>query len=319
MQLFLPGIHGASANQISSAKALAAHLLATVRRRRLSISIGTRYEDISLNKNNFGKKDYRRTGKQRFETNNTARVLIPSLGVNYSINSYASVFAGAHKGFSPPSAGIDQKPESSINLELGTRLNFGRLRAEIIGFYNDYSNMLGSDLAASGGSGTLQQFDVGEALVKGTECIVNYQPIPERFELKTPLQVSYTYTETEMLNSFEENSWGLVFVGDEIPYVNKHSLNFSAGVEYKFIQANVGVRYNGDVRTTPGQGKIADRNKIPEHTIIDASARFRIHKYVSLSVKVINVMNEKYLVSRHPSGLRAGHPFGVFGGVNLSW
>ena len=30
----------------------------------------------------------------------------------------------------------------------------GNLRGELIGFYNNYSNLLGSDLAASGGGGT---------------------------------------------------------------------------------------------------------------------------------------------------------------------
>lgn len=46
-------------------------------------------------------------------------------------------------------------------MELGTRVAIGNFRAELIGFYNNYSNMLGSDLAASGGAGTLEQFNVG--------------------------------------------------------------------------------------------------------------------------------------------------------------
>lgn len=102
-----------------------------------------------------------RSGKVRIETPNHARVLIPGVGLHYQLMPAASVFFGIHKGFAPPSAELYQKPESSVNMELGTRVAIGNFRAELIGFYNNYSNMLGSDLAASGGAGTLEQFNVG--------------------------------------------------------------------------------------------------------------------------------------------------------------
>lgn len=100
-------------------------------------------------------------------------------------------------------------------MELGTRVAIGNFRAELIGFYNNYSNMLGSDLAASGGAGTLEQFNVGEARVKGAEFLVQYQPLPKNCNVRLPLQVSYTYTDTEIRNSFESHSWGNVVRGDE--------------------------------------------------------------------------------------------------------
>ncbi len=134
MKLFLPAIHGTNANRITSAKAFASYALAKIRYNQLTVSLGTRYEDILLHKNDFGKKDYRRTGKLRQEITNRARVFIPSLGVHYKINPELSVFTGVHKGFSPPSAGLNQEPENSINLELGTRLSMDNLKAELIGF-----------------------------------------------------------------------------------------------------------------------------------------------------------------------------------------
>ncbi|WP_203968891.1 TonB-dependent receptor family protein [Capnocytophaga stomatis] len=315
MQLFLAGIHGTQANRITSANALATYLLSKITYRSLTVSAGLRYEDVDLHKKDYTKADVRRSGKIRREVDNQARVLIPSLGLHYKLTRSLSVFSGIHKGFSPPSAGLNQKHESSINWELGSRLNTNNFTAEVIGFYNAYSNMLGSDLAAAGGSGTLEQFDVGEAMVRGAEVMLHYQPIPAGNALKLPLQLSYTYTDTEMLNSFEENTWGRVFVGDEIPYINKHSFNASLGAEYKGFELNIGVRYNGDMRTVPGQGVYAERNKVPAHTIIDASAKARINKYLTLTVNAVNITNKTYLVSRHPAGLRPGHPFGVYSGV----
>lgn len=315
MHLFLAGIHGTNANRISSASALASYLFAKVNYRKWTLSAGLRSEDISLHRKDYTTADIRRSGRVRREVYNHSHTLIPSVGLHYKATDWLSVFSGVHKGFSPPSGGLNQKPESSINFETGVRLSEGNFSSEIIGFYNKFSNMLGSDLAATGGTGTLEQFDVGEARVKGAEFLLQYQPIPSEYSLKLPLQISYTYTDTEMLNSFEEDSWGRVFVGDEIPYINKHSLNIGLGIEYKWFEANVGVRYNGDMRTAPGQGLIAKRFLVPSHTLVDVSAKAHLNKRITLHANIINATNQKYLVSRHPSGLRPGHPFGIFSGI----
>lgn len=319
MKLFLAGIHGSNANRINSAEAFSAYILNRLKYQKLTITAGLRYEDVSLENKNYTTRDLRRTGMVRRTTHNKTQVVIPSLGVHYKFTSALSAFSGIHKGFSPPSAEIGQKPESSINIETGLRYAKNNLTAEVIGFYNDYQNMLGSNLAAAGGTGELNLFDIGKAKVKGAEVLVQYQPIPKGYNLKLPVQLSYTYTDTEMLNTFQEDSWGYVFKGDEIPYITKHSLNMNFGAEYKWLEANIGVRYNGDMRTAPGQGTIAEREKVPAYTIIDASAKAKINQHITLTLNAINLTNKKYLVSRHPSGLRAGHPFGIFTGVNVKF
>ena len=238
-------------------------------------------------------------------------------GINCKVLPILSAFAGVHKGFAPPSAVLGQKPENSWNMESGLRLGWHELRIEVIGFYNRYSNMLGSDLAAQGGQGTLDQFNIGKALVRGVESILQYQPLPYTWHVRLPLQLSYTFTDTQMLNNFTSNSWGTVVAGDEIPYIFRHALNAQIGLETKWVDATVSIRYNGDMRTTPGQGRIANRERIPAHYLLDASLRGRVHKNVTLTVNAINLLNRKYLVSRHPAGLRAGHPFGIYGGLQL--
>lgn len=317
MVLFMEGIHGTNANRITSANALAGYLLAKLRYNVWTITAGLRYEDIDLLKKDYTKEDLARSGKVRIETPNHARVLIPGIGVHYQLLPAASVFFGIHKGFAPSSAELYQKPESSVNMELGTRVSIGKFKAELIGFYNNYSNMLGSDLAASGGSGTLEQFNVGEARVKGAEFLVQYQPLPHTCSLRLPLQLSYTYTDTEMRNSFESHSWGNVVRGDEIPYIFKHALNMQLGIEYKWFYANIGARYNSDMRTSPGQGVIAEREKVPANLILDASVNVLVNKYLTLRLNAINLTNRVYLTSRHPAGLRAGHPFGIYAGANV--
>ena len=319
MVLFMEGIHGTNANRVTSANALAGYLLAKLRYDAWTVTAGLRYEDVDLLKKDYTKEDLARSGKVRIETPNHARVLIPGVGLHYQLMPAASVFFGIHKGFAPPSAEIYQKPESSVNMELGTRVAIGNFRAELIGFYNNYSNMLGSDLAASGGAGTLEQFNVGEARVKGAEFLVQYQPLPKNCNVRLPLQVSYTYTDTEIRNSFESHSWGNVVRGDEIPYIFKHALNMQLGIECKWFYANIGARYNSDMRTSPGQGTIAEREKVPANLIFDASLNVFVNKYLTVRLNAINLTNRVYLTSRHPAGLRAGHPFGIYAGANVQF
>lgn len=319
MVLLMEGIHGTNANRVTSANALAGYLLAKLRYDAWTVTAGLRYEDVDLLKKDYTKEDLARSGKVRIETPNHARVLIPGVGLHYQLMPAASVFFGIHKGFAPPSAELYQKPESSVNMELGTRVAIGNFRAELIGFYNNYSNMLGSDLAASGGAGTLEQFNVGEARVKGAEFLVQYQPLPKNCNVRLPLQVSYTYTDTEIRNSFESHSWGNVVRGDEIPYIFKHALNMQLGIECKWFYANIGTRYNSDMRTSPGQGTIAEREKVPANLIFDASLNVFVNKYLTVRLNAINLTNRVYLTSRHPAGLRAGHPFGIYAGANVQF
>lgn len=315
MQLFLEGLPGSQANRITTAHALAAYALAKWAKGMFTFTAGMRYEDVQLLNRNYTKADWRRTGMVRIEVPNSARALMPGLGVSCRLNHEWSLFSGIHKGFAPPSATLGQKPESSINVEAGVRYTNNWLKGEIITFNNNYANMLGSDLAAQGGLGTLDQFNVGRALVRGVEVLLQCRPLPKQWKIQTPLQLSYTFTDTKMKNSFTSASWGHVLYGDEIPYIFRHALNAQVGLESKWADVNFNLRYNGNMRTVPGQGKIAEREKIPAHFIIDATAKAHIIKNIDITLSTVNLTNNIYMVSRHPSGVRAGLPFGIYGGI----
>ncbi len=327
--------HGSNSNRITSADAVASHFLAKLERWGVTLTAGLRHEYIWLHRKDYTAADPRRSGGQRVENDNRTSAWIPSLGLSYRLIPQLSLFAGVHKGFSPPGVSKvlrrmdrngnittyteQQKPESSLNAEAGSRLDVGFLRAELIGFYNAFSNMLGSDLLASGGQGTLQRFNVGKARVYGLESLLAVECFPRDWDVQLPVQLTYTFTQTEMLNEFQSLSWGTVYPGDEIPYINKHSVNLSVGARYRWFDFNLGARYNGDMRTEPGAGPISERTLIPQHLILDASLSGRINRYVTLRVNAINLTNRVYLVSRHPAGLRPGHPLGIFGGVTLTY
>jgi Fe(3+) dicitrate transport protein len=315
------GVPGTDANRISSAKAFASYITYKLKYQNWTFTPGVRYEDILLERKDFGKNDITRAGSDLNERQNSVAVFIPGMGANYKFNNDLSLFGGIHKGFSPPGNKEDEKAEESINYELGTRFSLGKLKGEFVGFYNDYSNLLGSDIAATGGTGSLDQFNAGAVKVNGIELLLNYNITSEAARFSFPMSLGYTYTNTEFLNSFgsTDSLWGTVTLGDELPYIPKHQLNAALSLEHAKFEINVNARYNGAFRTLAGSGTIPTNEKVPSNFIIDMSSKYRVTPQFQLTANLTNLLNNTYAVSRVPAGLRPGHPFGIYAGFQFQF
>lgn len=320
MELVNAGIPGTNANRISSAKAFASYAMYKLKINNLTLTPGLRYENISLERLNYGTDDVQRAGTDISERRNNVDVFIPGIGFNYNFNDL-SVFGGVHKGFSPPSNQPGEDPEESVNYELGTRFSFLGISGEIVGFYNDYSNLLGSDLAATGGTGSLDQFNAGEVNVQGLELLLNYNILENNPNFQLPLTFGYTFTDTEFMNDFGSNNdiWGEVSSGDELPYISKHQFNTSLSLEHDKFEINLSGRYNGAFRTLAGSGPIPANEKVGSNFIMDFGGRYKFNDHIALTANMINLLDEKYAVSRVPAGLRPGHPFGIYAGIELRY
>ncbi len=321
MQLTNPGTPGTQANRISDAAALSAYASYRLKWNKWTVTPGIRYENILLSRTNYGTSDLNRTGVDLTERQNDIDIFIPGAGFAYKLDNRFSLFGGIHKGFSPPGSQPNQDPEESINYELGSRFDTGGLQGEVTAFYNDYSNLLGADTNSSGGQGTLEQFNAGEVRVQGLEMLLNYTLLKKNTSISVPLSIGYTFTDTEFLNSFgsDDDLWGEVTAGDELPYLAKHQLNVAASLIHKSWELNLNARFNGAFRTQAGYGTIPTHEKVPSNFIIDLSGNYKLSKNLSLTANVINVLDEKYAVSRVPAGLRPGHPFGAYAGIQLKY
>ena len=320
MQLVNAGIPGTNANRISDARAFAAYTMYKIKYKDLTLTPGIRYENISLRRMNYGNNDVNRTGVDLSERENKVDVFIPGLGFNYNFSN-VSVFGGVHKGFSPPSNQPGEDPEESVNYELGSRFSYGGFSGEVVGFYNDYSNLLGSDLAATGGTGSLDQFNAGEVKVQGIELLLNYNFLENNETLQMPFNFGYTLTDTEFLNSFgsENDIWGEVTAGDELPYISKHQFNAQLSLEHEKFQINLSGRYNGQFRTQAGNGSIPQNELVASNFIMDLGGRYHLNPHIAITANVINLLDESYAVARVPAGLRPGHPFGIYAGLELRY
>ncbi|MFP4846388.1 TonB-dependent receptor family protein [Winogradskyella sp. PE311] len=313
MNLTSLGAKGEQGNRISSAIAFASFIMYKFKYENLTLTPGLRYENITLKRDNYGSADPTRIGIDLSSRENKVDIFIPGIGFNYAFTSDISMFGGVHKGFSPPSNQEGQKAEESINYELGSRFVLGKIRGELVGFYNDYSNLLGSDLAATGGTGSLEQFNAGEVAVNGVELLLNYDLLNKNSEYNLPITFGYTLTNTEFLNSFgsDDGLWGEVTKGDQLPYIPKHQFNVMLSLEHTKYELNLSGRFNGEFRTQAGSGDIPNDELVASNFIIDFSAKYHFSKSLTATGNIINMLNETYAVSRVPAGLRPGHPFGA--------
>lgn len=312
MHLTKSGIHGSESNRIKSANAFATYLQYKLKYKKFTAVPGIRYENITLIEKDYGKTDPQRLGTSLKKSENQVDVFIPGIGVDYQYSRFLSVFAGVHKGFSPPGANNETVPETSVNYELGTRYTKRAISGQAVVFFNDYSNLLGSDLAASGGGGTGDLFNAGAVQSKGLEFQMTYDLLAynKHSNFNLPLSIVYTYTDAVFKNSFISSfeDWGKVAAGDQFPYMAHNQFTIVIGLENKKFSLNMSGRYMDEMRTAPGHGEIPTNGKTDSYFVVDANSSYIMHKNVSFFVGCNNLTNEVYVVARRPSGLRPGMP-----------
>ena len=305
------GEKGSQGNRISFANSFASYIMYKYKFKGLTISPGLRYESIKLGRDDFGKSNPLRNIENLSTRENKVSVLIPGVGFNYTFSNNLSVFGGIHKGYSPPGSSDGQKAEESVNSELGIRFSTKKLNGEIIAYRNDYSNLLGNDLAATGGFGEMDPFNAGKALVNGFEVLLNIS-----ISKYVPISFSYTLTDAKFLTSFgsTQDIWGEVNNGDQIPYIPKHQFNSSLSYRISKLDINLNASYNGKFSTLAN-----GTEEISSYLILDLSMKYRIKKDIFLKSKILNLLDKKYAVSKAPAGLRPGHPFGIYTGIEYKF
>lgn len=260
------------------------------------------------------------------KTDTTENVLVPGVGFFTQLQENFGILGGIHKGYVASAPGQDSNidPEESINYELGFRMG-GDHQVEVIGFINDYSNLKESCNFSNGCDTTNidTEFNGGEVLVYGLES--NWKTEYDFDQIKLPLNVTYTFTQTEFENSFTDvqgifkEKGGVVEIGDEVPYVPTHRLNVKTGIHSELWQVNLSALYQGDMRANAGQGTISEEDLIDAYLVFDLAANYQLKPELTLYGTVDNLMGEEYLVAAQPMGYRPGKPRAIHMGVKYQF
>ncbi len=320
MRLTSKGIEGTNSNRIQYSNAVANYINYKIKGQKYSLTFGLRNENIVGKREDYGKSDIERLGLDLNTRKNSISVIIPGLGFMYGINNSSKAFLGIHKGFSPPGDKPETKPEESINYELGYRKYTKTTQTEIIAYLSDYSNLLGADLAATGGTGTNELFNAGEALVKGIEFSTSINTINLSSKFKLPIYFNYTFTDAKFSDDFESafDPWGGdIRTGYYLPYISKHLIGIGAEFKSNSFMVNLDYSYKSNFRTSPGLEMKNSNDIIESFGVLNTALNYNFNENVILKLSVSNLLNKVYAVASRPAGLRPGQPRVIKLGIKL--
>lgn len=257
---------------------------------------------------------------------NVHTTFLPGVGLHVELVPGVGIFGGAHQGFSPvaPGQAATVQPEQSLNYEAGLRYldEPAGQRLELVGFYNDYSNLVGQCAFSSGCApdDLAKQFNGGEVDIYGLEAVAAH-----RFDvskgMKLDLRGAYTLTKSEFKTGFSSDNpqFGDVVAGDELPYVPVHQGSVQIGLQGPDWGADLNVSYTDAMREVAGQGAAPAGELTDAFVMVDLSARFRPVEWVEIYVKGENLTLAQPIVSRRPFGARPAKPLLISLGTRVDW
>lgn len=250
-------------------------------------------------------------------------VLVPGMGASFEVVDKLSVLGGVHRGFSPTSPGqaSDVSSETSINYEAGVRYSDARKRRliEAVGFFNDYSNLLGECTFSAGCDETQldDQFNAGAVEVWGVEVAGHWAFEAGAFTI--PLRATYTLIQSEFQSAFnsENPQFGEVEVGDELPYTPEHQASMQLGLEWEALSFYATGTWVSAMRETAGQSE--DDLMTDEQLTLDLNAGWRFEEGFSVTARAENITNDTGIASRRPFGARPHRPMLIMLGAGYEF
>lgn len=227
-------------------------------------------------------------------------------GATYDVNENLQLVAGFHEGMT---AMFGTDPEKADNMELGLRYSKGDTSLETFYFESDYKNLKAVCKNSQGGDcDDGDVFDGGAVDVSGLELSASH--IFEGSDGTIyPVALTYTSTDATFANSFDDDGdyWGVVAVGDDVPYVPSSSLALVVGfVGSSGLSGNVRLVDNGSSCSTAACGI---NQNIEAHSFIDLNLRKPLNDKTDVYLIMENLLDHEDIVARAPKdGARSQKP-----------
>jgi Fe(3+) dicitrate transport protein len=315
------GAPGTQDNRIGMAEATSIYVQDEISFGKFIVTPGIRYESIDLEQRRWAGTDPGRIGGTTSVARSEVDELISGVGAVYGIGDAWTLLGGVHKGFNPPGPGSNSEAEQSLNYEAGARYAREAASVELIAFYNDYDNLVGTCTVSTGGGCNLgDQFAGGKVRMQGLEASARYE-FGLDGGLRLPVQLAYTYTSAEFRTSFASGfeEWGSVDVGDELPYLPEHQAQLLVGLAAERWSANLAASYTDAMRVEAGQGATSPAGAVDSHWVMDLSGDWTLTDSLRLFARVENVLDEVYVAAWRPAGARPGRPRTALVGINVSF
>ena len=312
---------GTGGNRVSRADAWAAFLQDEIFIGNLTLVPGVRFESINLVREDYASGDATRAGGITSLKEDTIKVVTPGLGISYQVSDALMLTTGIFKGFNPAGPGdTGAMEETSVNVEFGAIYDRDSTHFEIMGFYSDYDNILGSCTNAIGCT-TLNigdQTNGGAAIIYGLE-VSGQKTFPFTGNVHLNLNANYTYTNAQFKTTFEDSFWGDVSANDRMPYLPAHQFNMHVALSSDRWNFGVLMAMQSATRTNAGQGIIPQAEKIAGRTVFDLKGSYTVSKAVQMYASIDNLFDNTYVVAHRPFGLRPGKPRSINMGIKYTF
>lgn len=314
------GLEGNAGNRIESAEAWAVYVFDRIEWNDWILTPGLRFESIDLSRlryfENSANPSSRDPDNFRDSRSNDVDIWLPGMGAIYQMNDRWHAVAGIHKGFAVPGSSPGVDPEESINYEYGVRFEGDFSRFEAMGFFNDYSNLVGVCTNSSGANCEPGDAFNGDAVhIPGLELTWSAS-IALDGGWNLPLQASYTWMDAEFQTAFDSEFFGSVEPGDPVPYIPESQFWMAAGLENDRWSFDVSVNYVDSVCTAAACGAFQETESA---TLFDVAARYRLNEALELYGVVENVADDLYIAGREPYGARPNKPRTFIVGAEFSF
>ncbi len=266
--------------------------------------------------------------------------VIPGIGVSWLASGGVTLFAGAHRGFSPPRIKDalvysdpvmppDQQPgdpvsleldaEKSWNLELGGRTRpLPGVSLDAALFYLDFSNQIVEPSLSAGTVSEARLANQGATRHRGFEAALGVDwGMLARSGASFRTDLRYTYADAEFSRDrFVRNAAGdtVNVEGNRLPYAPRHTVALGATLTLpdeltiKVDGSRVGEQYADNFETREGMPN-GRNGVIPAYTVVNASGTYRIpHTRFTAIASVKNLLDSTYMASRRPEGIKPGVP-----------
>lgn len=328
--------------------------------RTLSVTPGVRVEYVDFVRN-IDKTRIRRqtgTGVQRatedvaLNARDGVTEVIPGIGMVYAPTSALSVFAGVHRGFSPPRtkdafvfpdatlsseqqvpqlASLQLDAERSWNSELGARITPNSWwSAEATLFLLDFSNQIIEPSLSSGAAAAATLANQGATRHEGVELASAVDIgalLGHHYSLRVEQGVTFVNSYFSRDRFMRNGAGSTVNVrGNALPYAptfRAHgavvwSLPRVMTVRLDALHVTEQFSDNFETATASANGRIG---RIPAYTLLDASVRYTLPKTsgITLLTSVKNLTGNTYIASRRPEGIQVGAPRVFNLGVSLDY
>jgi Fe(3+) dicitrate transport protein len=314
------GAPGSQDNRVGDAEAISIYVQDAISFGQWILTPGVRYESIDLRSTRYSTATGSRDVALSVVESDVSEV-IPGFGATYLLSDDYTLFASVHRGFNPPGPASGSTSEKSVNGEFGVRFGREALAWELVGFINDYSNLVGTCTGSTGGNCNIgDQFDGGEARVSGLEASLGYD-FGSGGDLSIPFSVAYTYTNAEFRSSFDSGfeEWGNVTRGAKLPYLPEHLVHAEIGVAAERWRLGLAANYFDEMRTVAGTGSIPAGEGTDSAVVFDLTGAYRLTDQVEFYGRVENLTDDEYIVARRPAGARPGQPRAIFAGIRLDF